>query len=96
MSLYAAGALPILERALDLAPPGHPERPGALARFGEAALLAERFRESISALEEAIRAFREAGDVRAATRAMLLLALPMMRVGDSRASALVREAVDPP
>ena len=37
IGLDTAAALSNLERALTLAPPGHPERPGALARFGEAA-----------------------------------------------------------
>jgi class 3 adenylate cyclase/tetratricopeptide (TPR) repeat protein len=93
LRLDAAGALPILERALALEPPGHPERPRVLLRFGEAAHLASRFRESISALEEAAAAFGEQGDVRGATRARLLLALPLGRIDYPRVSVVVGEAL---
>ena len=51
-------------------PAGHPERPAALARFGEAALQAGRTAEAAEALEEAIASFRERGDLPAAARAM--------------------------
>ena len=44
LGLDTAAALANLERALALAPAGHPERPEALARFGEAALQAGRYR----------------------------------------------------
>ncbi len=93
LGLDAAGAVAGLERALALAPEGHPERSAALVRFGEAAHLAGRYRESIAALEEAVAGFRNREDVRAAARAMLLLSLPLGRIGDPRNSALVGEAL---
>ena len=46
LGLDIAAALSNLERALALAPEGHPERPEALARFGEAALQAGRYTEA--------------------------------------------------
>ena len=58
LGLDTAAALSNLERALALAPEGHPERPEALARFGEAALQAGRYTEAAVALEEAIASFR--------------------------------------
>ena len=94
LGLDAAGALPSLERALALVPEGHPERAAALVRFGEAAHLAGRYGESIAALEEAIASFTDRGDIRAATRAMLLLVLPLGRVGDPRYSAIVSEVLE--
>jgi tetratricopeptide (TPR) repeat protein len=94
LGLDAAAALPSLERALDLVPEGHPDRPAALARFGEAAYLAGRYGEAIAALDEAVTAFRGRGDIRAATRAMLTLALPLGRVGDPRNAVTVSEATE--
>ena len=58
LGLDTAAALSNFERALALAPPGHPERPEALARFGEAAFQAGRSAEAAEALEEAIASFR--------------------------------------
>ncbi len=59
LGLDTAAALANLERALALAPAGHPERPEALARYGEAALQAGRYTESAEALQEAISSFRD-------------------------------------
>ena len=50
-------------------PCGHPERPAALAHFGEAAFECGTLGEAKDALEEAIAAFRAAGDVRGTARA---------------------------
>ena len=61
LGLDTAAALSNLERALALTPAGHPERPEALARFGEAANQAGRYAEAAEALEEAIASFRTAG-----------------------------------
>ena len=44
LGLDTAAALANLERALALAPPGHPERPEALVRFGEAAFAGRSLR----------------------------------------------------
>ena len=58
LGLDTAAALANLERALALAPAGHPERPRALLRFGEAAWHAGRYAEAAAALEEAVTLFR--------------------------------------
>ena len=63
LGLDTAAALASFERALALTPAGHPERAAALARFGEAAHHAGRLAEAGEALEEAITAFRAAGDL---------------------------------
>ncbi len=68
LGLDTAAALASFERALALTPEGHPERAAALARFGEAAFHAGRYGEAKDALEEAIDAFRAAGDRRGAAR----------------------------
>lgn len=81
MGLDIPAALSNLERALALASEGHPERPAALARFGEAAFLAGRHSEAADALQEAVTSFREAGDIPAAARAMSMLVYPLERLG---------------
>ncbi len=92
LGLDTAAALSNLERALALAPEGHPERPHALARFGEAAHQAGRFAEASAALEEAIASFRALGDLRGAARTMLALGLALRQPGDQRQWSLPAEA----
>ncbi len=93
LGLDTAAALSNLERALALTPPGHPERPEALARFGEAALQAGRYAEAAEALEEAIASFRDRGEIPAAARAMGTLANVLVRLGDPRQWTLPAEAL---
>ena len=93
LGLDTAAALSNLERALALAPEGHPERPEALARFGEAAYQAGRFSQAAEALEEAIASFRSAGDRPAAAHAMGTLALAFTRLGDPKMWTLPNEAL---
>jgi class 3 adenylate cyclase/tetratricopeptide (TPR) repeat protein len=93
LGLDTAAALSNLERALALAPEGHPERPEALARFGEAAHSAGRFAEAAEALEEAVDSFRDRGDLPAAAGAMGVLSLAYARLGDPRTWALPAEAL---
>jgi class 3 adenylate cyclase/tetratricopeptide (TPR) repeat protein len=73
LGLDSAAAVASFERALTLTPPGHPGRAEALAGFGEAAHEAGRGNESVAALEEAIDAFRAAGEPRGAARAAVVL-----------------------
>src|SRR5262249_10864207 len=73
LGLDSRSALVSFERALALTPPGHPARPEVLAGVGEAALEADRQDEAAAALEEAIDAYRAAGDPRAAARTAVLL-----------------------
>ncbi len=93
LGLDTSTALSNLERALALAPPGHPERPEALARFGEAAFQAGRLTEAEERLQEAVTAFQERGDLAAAARAMGTLGIAMQKLADPRTWSLPLEAV---
>ena len=93
LGLDTAAAISNLERALALAPPGHPERPEALVRFGEAALSGGRYTESAEALEEAVASFRAQGEILAAARAMGRLSQALQGLGDPRTWTLPAEAV---
>jgi class 3 adenylate cyclase/tetratricopeptide (TPR) repeat protein len=92
VGLDTAAALRSFERALALTPPGHPERPEVLTRFGQAAFQAGRLIEASEALDEAIASFRARGDRAAAVRAMASIAL--REIGDPRWSKFPAEAVD--
>jgi class 3 adenylate cyclase/tetratricopeptide (TPR) repeat protein len=95
LGLDTAAALSNLERALALVPEGHPERPEALARFGEAAQQAGRFTEAAEALEEAVASFRARGEISAAASAMGTLSLVFSTLGDPRTWTLPAEALEP-
>jgi class 3 adenylate cyclase len=93
LGLDTAAALASFERALALTPPGHPERPRALARFGEAAEHAGRLLEAKDALEEAVTAFQAEGDLLGAARAMGPLYSVLRESGDPRWTELTGQAV---
>jgi class 3 adenylate cyclase/tetratricopeptide (TPR) repeat protein len=93
LGLDTSAALSNLERALALAPEGHPERPEALLRFGEAAFQAGRLTEAAEVLEEAATSFQERGDLAATTRAMGVLGAALYRLGDTRNWTLPVEAL---
>jgi tetratricopeptide (TPR) repeat protein len=93
LGLDAAAALDDFERALALMPPGAPERPEALARFGEAAHQAGRSVDASVALSEAIASFQARGDVVAAARAMGPLGKVLWALGDPRWWTLAAEAL---
>ena len=93
LGLDAAAALGDFERALALTPPKHPERPEALARFGEAAFQAGRLAEAAESLEEAIGSFRARGDLASAARAMGTLANVFFDRGDPRWAELPADAL---
>jgi class 3 adenylate cyclase/tetratricopeptide (TPR) repeat protein len=93
LGLDTAAALGSFERALALTPPGHPDRPRVLAGFGEAALQAARNTDAAEALEEAIAAFRAAGDLPAATRAAVTLSEVFVLLGDPRRLKLLEDMV---
>ena len=94
LSLDNTAALANLERALALAPEGHPERPDALVRFGEAAQSAGRYTEAAEALEEAVASFRAAGETPDAARAMGELSNVFARLGDPRTWTLAGAALE--
>jgi class 3 adenylate cyclase/tetratricopeptide (TPR) repeat protein len=93
LGLDTTAALANLERALALAPPGHPARPAALVRFSEAASQAARHTEAAAALEEAIAALAAAGDLPATARAMGRLGRAFGVLGDPRSWTLPVEAL---
>ncbi|MDP9222962.1 MAG: AAA family ATPase, partial [Actinomycetota bacterium] len=93
LGLDTTAALASFERAVALTPTGHPERPAALARFGEAAFHAGRLTDAAEALEEATASFRARGDPLAAARAMGSLSTVLYRLGVARWADLPAEAV---
>jgi class 3 adenylate cyclase/tetratricopeptide (TPR) repeat protein len=80
-------------RALELVPPGLPERAAVLAKWAEAARQAGRLTEAAHALQEAIDAFRKRGDDLAAGRAMGTLSSVLMVSGDQRQLEVAAEGV---
>jgi tetratricopeptide (TPR) repeat protein len=94
LDLDAVSAFSNLERALALAPVGHPDHAECLVRFAEAALGTGRAPQAADALEEAIESFRASGDLTATSRAMRSLSEAYFRLGDARAWALPREALE--
>jgi class 3 adenylate cyclase/tetratricopeptide (TPR) repeat protein len=93
LGLDTAAALGNFERALALTPPGHPDRPEVLVRFGQAALDRGRAAEAARALEEAISTFRERDDLAAAAGAMLPLVGAMQVLGDARSFEIGAQAL---
>lgn len=87
-------ALSNLERALALTPEGHPSRPEALTRFGNAARSGGRYADAAEALEEAIALFRARGEIPAAAHAMGTLGTVFQRLGDPRRWAMDAEALE--
>ncbi|MHB8612306.1 MAG: adenylate/guanylate cyclase domain-containing protein [Candidatus Dormibacteraceae bacterium] len=93
LGLDAATAEANFARALELAPPGHPDRPEVLARWAEAARQVGRHAEAGQALEEAAAGFRAQGDVIGAARTMTTLANVLWHMGDPRPREVAAEAV---
>jgi class 3 adenylate cyclase/tetratricopeptide (TPR) repeat protein len=93
LGLDTAAAVTAFERALALTPPGHPERPAALDRFGEVAFRAGRFAEAADALEEAIEGFRAQGDLRKVAVAMGTLDSVTEAIIERRRPGLTRDAL---
>ncbi len=93
LGLDTVAALSAFERALTLAPQGHPERPEALVRFGEAAYHGGRYAEAAAALEDAVASLRARGGPVLTAQALVELGLVFFRLGDPRAWTLSAEAV---
>jgi class 3 adenylate cyclase/tetratricopeptide (TPR) repeat protein len=92
LGLDTDAALRSFERALALTPPGHPGRPAALARYGEAASDAGRVADAVENLEQAIAGFEAAGEPRAAARAAIVLG--QARDRDPRSLDVLRRALE--
>jgi class 3 adenylate cyclase/tetratricopeptide (TPR) repeat protein len=93
LGLDTQTALHSFERALALTSPGHPDRPAALVRVGEAAMQAGRITDAVGPLEEAIRELRRRGDLAEAARAMNILADVLFRNDDPGWAKLPYEAL---
>ena len=93
LALDVASAEASLARALELAPPGHQERPGLLERWAQAAIQQGRLQEARSALEEALDAYRAAGESVPAGRTLTELALVLGRLGDPHREDAITEAL---
>ena len=81
-------ALGLLERALALAPAGHPDRATVLEPYGDGLSHDGRYRDAVAAYEEAIDLFRSAGQIRAAGAVMGKLARDLRVHGRSALSDL--------
>lgn len=93
LGLDTAAALTAFERALRFTPAGHPARPRALARFGEAAREAGHPSQAATALEEAVTAFRSEGNVASAAQVIATLSSVYECLNDPRAYAMGGEAL---
>ena len=80
-------------KALDLSPPGHPERADVLVRWADAVRQAGGDANAARALEEAIALFKDRGDALGAANALTILANVLWSQGDSRNRQTADEAV---
>ncbi|HEX9123790.1 MAG TPA: adenylate/guanylate cyclase domain-containing protein [Actinomycetota bacterium] len=81
-------------RAVELLPPGHPDRPRALVKKADAAASAGRFLESEREFGEAVTALRGAGDPLALGEALALQARSLSKIGHfARATRLLEESI---
>ena len=94
LSLDVASAEGHLARALDISPPGHPQRASLLERWAQAAQQQARLREARSALDEALALYRERGERVAAGRVSTALANVLSRQGDSRHEEALADAFE--
>lgn len=93
IGLDTAKAMQYYERALELAPPGNPERPAILVSWGDAARQAGRQTEVVDALRAAVAGFEDLNDALGAARAMLMLSQTLVYTGDSRGHELLVGAI---
>ena len=93
LGLDTAAAITNLERALELTPTGHPDRPHVLVSFAEAAQHADRHSDAKEALEEAIPALHARGDLPAQAHALNSLSVVLFSRGDPRWAELPLEAL---
>jgi class 3 adenylate cyclase/tetratricopeptide (TPR) repeat protein len=94
LGLDTAQAEARLTRALELTPTGDPARAELVVRWADALNQAGRFREAAEALDTALVALRERGEMETTARALQLRSRVSLRLGDGRQVALAAEAVD--
>ena len=87
-------AIPLLERALELAPVGDVHRADVLDRYGQALYLDGHYQAAVHSYEEAIATHRAAGDLPAVGLGLGRLASTLRTMGDTGIRALTQEAVD--
>jgi len=95
MTLDVVRAGECFDRALALTPPGHPDRADIVARNGAASYDAGRYQDAEAAYEEALRLYRETGDLLAVGTCLDRLATVLWEEGNPDASqASLAEALD--
>jgi class 3 adenylate cyclase/tetratricopeptide (TPR) repeat protein len=94
LNLDSSRAVELLERALSLTPPGHPDRAATLVPYARSIELAGRYADSAAALEEALDLSRERGDVRGQVEAMLPLTFTWTELGDPRGADLAAQIIE--
>jgi class 3 adenylate cyclase/tetratricopeptide (TPR) repeat protein len=82
-----------LARALELCPPGHPDRARTLERWAQAALSQNRLQEARTAREEVLVLYREQGDALAAGRSLNRLSDVLSLLGDPHEDDALAEAL---
>ena len=86
MGLDGRGASEHYQAALELLPPGHPERGNVLGKAGEMAARAGRFAQAEKAYSEAIKELRSLRDLRGAGDTMVKLSNLLWRRGETTSS----------
>lgn len=84
-------ALDLLERAMAMTPPDHPDRAALLVLYGRALLNVGRYPEAASRFEEAIERSRQDGSALVTAVALGGYASASSSMGDPRADALSKE-----
>jgi class 3 adenylate cyclase/tetratricopeptide (TPR) repeat protein len=93
LGLDVARAEQHFSKALELTPPGLPERPEVLARWADASRQAGRAAEAAAALREAVAAFLDRGDRAAAARNLNALSSVLLTMGDPGQDDVATQAV---
>jgi class 3 adenylate cyclase/tetratricopeptide (TPR) repeat protein len=82
LGLDVVGARSYLARALELTGPNHVLRPDVLMAWGEAEQQSGHLAKAAAALEEAVGAFRQRGDVQATAKGLMTLSQVLWAVAD--------------
>jgi hypothetical protein len=94
LGLDTAQAEARLAQALQLAPPGDPERARLLVAWADAVAQAGRQRDAADALDEALSVLKKQDDVDTTAEALRLRSRVSQRLADGRTVALAAEAVE--
>ncbi|HET9085003.1 MAG TPA: adenylate/guanylate cyclase domain-containing protein [Candidatus Limnocylindrales bacterium] len=94
LELDVAAALALLERAIELAAPGHPDQAAALRAYGQALNAAGRPTDAVAPLEEAIQVFKATSQDLDAAVVLGRLSSVLRDLGDARGWTYPADAVD--